>query len=148
MVKLALQISEALERVQEKKKADKLSDRKHKVNEASQQEVSEPARDMGEATRRSTARTEPPTRVVDQLHRGDHTTITDAIKAAKPGDRILVRPGLYKEGLVMDKPVEIMGDGDMSEVIIEDNDLQDNAKGAWGISENSKPKVKRARNLE
>jgi parallel beta-helix repeat protein len=32
--------------------------------------------------------------------------------------------------------------------IIEDNDLRDNAEGAWDISEDSKPKVKRARNLE
>lgn len=119
MVKLALQICDALERVHEKKKVQKPPDRKRKVSIVSEQEVSEPAHEMGEATPKSIARTEPPTRVVDQMHRGDHTTITDAIKAARPGDRILIRPGLYKEGLVMDKPVEIMGDGDMSEVIIE-----------------------------
>jgi parallel beta-helix repeat protein len=32
--------------------------------------------------------------------------------------------------------------------VIEDNDLHDNASGAWLISEDSKTKVKRARNLE
>lgn len=58
------------------------------------------------------------TLVVDQMHRGDHVTITEAIKAAKPGDRILVRPGLYEEGLVIDKPLEIIGDGELREVTI------------------------------
>ncbi|HEY5891736.1 MAG TPA: right-handed parallel beta-helix repeat-containing protein [Chthoniobacterales bacterium] len=66
-----------------------------------------------------TRKTEPPTRVVDALHRGDHTTLTEAIKAAKAGDRILIRPGLYKEGVVIDKPVEIVGDGEPGEVVIE-----------------------------
>ena len=40
-------------------------------------------------------KTEPPTHVVDALHRGDFTTISAAIEAAQPGDRIVVRPGLY-----------------------------------------------------
>lgn len=64
-------------------------------------------------------KTEPPTLVVDALHRGDYTTLTDALAAAKPGDRILVRPGLYAEGIVIDKPVEIIGDGELGEVVIE-----------------------------
>jgi parallel beta-helix repeat protein len=59
--------------------------------------------------------------VVDQLYRGDHLTLTGALKAAEPGDRILVRPGLYKEGIVINKPLEIIGDGELSEVIIEAN---------------------------
>jgi molecular chaperone DnaK (HSP70) len=59
------------------------------------------------------------TRVVDALCRGDHVTLNDALKVAKPGDRILVRPGLYKEGVVIDKPVEIIGEGDLGEVVIE-----------------------------
>ena len=45
------------------------------------------------------------------FQRGDFATVGAAIKAAKPGDRILVRPGLYEEGLVVDKPLEILGDG-------------------------------------
>ena len=53
------------------------------------------------------------------MHRGDHPTITDAVKAANPGDRILVRPGLYEEGLVMDKPLEIIGEGDRGEVVVQ-----------------------------
>ncbi|MGH9752498.1 MAG: right-handed parallel beta-helix repeat-containing protein [Blastocatellia bacterium] len=58
------------------------------------------------------------TLVVDQLHRGDYTTITKAVKAARPGMRIIVRPGLYEEGLVIDKPLEIIGDGEVGEVVI------------------------------
>jgi parallel beta-helix repeat protein len=57
--------------------------------------------------------------VVDAFHRGDFTTVANALKAAQAGDRILVRPGLYAEGIVIDKPVEIIGDGAPGEVILE-----------------------------
>ena len=43
----------------------------------------------------------------------------DAIEAATPGDRILVRPGLYDEALVVDKPLEILGDGPVSDIEIQ-----------------------------
>jgi parallel beta-helix repeat protein len=61
-------------------------------------------------------KTEPPTHVVDAYQRGDFATISAAIKAAHPGDRILVRPGLYQEGLVVDKPLEILGDGPVADI--------------------------------
>jgi parallel beta-helix repeat protein len=67
------------------------------------------------------AKNEPRTRIVDAFHRGDHATLTDALKAADPGDRILIRPGLYREGVVIDKPVEIIGDGEPGEVVVEGN---------------------------
>ena len=54
--------------------------------------------------------------------RGDFTTVSAAIKAAKPGDRILVRPGLYDEALVVDKPLEILGDGPVSDIEIRARD--------------------------
>jgi parallel beta-helix repeat protein len=79
----------------------------------------------GEAASQPTARSgpvdksEPPTHIVDQLHRGDFTNLTDAVAAAKPGDRIVVRPGLYREGIVIDKVVEIIGDGELGAVVIE-----------------------------
>lgn len=56
--------------------------------------------------------------IVDQMHRGDYATISDAISAAPPGSRILVRSGIYDEGLVIDKALEIEGDGKLGEVVI------------------------------
>ena len=56
--------------------------------------------------------------IVDQMHRGDYTTIKTAIAAAAPGSRILIRPGVYDEGLVIDKPLEIVGDGEIGDVVI------------------------------
>jgi F-box protein 11 len=75
------------------------------------------------APSRATARTElPPTHVVDPYHRGDFTTVNEAIKAARPGDRILIRPGLYLESLMIDKPMEIVGDGLTADIHIEARD--------------------------
>lgn len=75
------------------------------------------------ATGHITAKNEPPTHVVDAFPgRGGFTTVGAAIEAAKPGDRILVRPGLYEEGLVMDKPLEILGDGPIADIEIRARD--------------------------
>lgn len=65
------------------------------------------------------ARSSHKTHIVDQMHRGDFVTISEAIAAANPGDKILVRPGLYNEGLVIDKPLEITGDGDRADIIVQ-----------------------------
>ena len=64
-------------------------------------------------------KTKVPTLVVDALHRGDYATLTEALKAARPGTRILVRPGFYREGVVIDKPVEIVGDGEQPDIVFE-----------------------------
>ncbi len=124
--KLAVQIRDALERVQASEKPE--------VSRSAASVARRPADGMSvslsrdiismiesrESVRGPTAKTEPPTRVVDQMHRGDHLTITEAIKAANPGDRILVRPGLYQEGLVIDKPgLEIIGDGNLDDVVVQ-----------------------------
>jgi hypothetical protein len=61
----------------------------------------------------------PRTRVVDALGRGDHFTLTEALHAAGAGDQILVRPGLYMEGVVIDKPVEVIGEGELGQAVIE-----------------------------
>lgn len=58
------------------------------------------------------------THVVDVNGRGDFTTMRAAIRAAEPGDRISVRPGLYEERLVVDEPLEILGDGPVSKIEI------------------------------
>ncbi|MFL6213154.1 MAG: right-handed parallel beta-helix repeat-containing protein [Blastocatellia bacterium] len=71
------------------------------------------------AARGPVPKSEPPTVVVDALHRGDYATLTEALKEAKPGTRILVRPGLYKEGVLIDKPIEIVGDGERDDIVIE-----------------------------
>jgi F-box protein 11 len=67
---------------------------------------------------RATGRTEPPTHVVDAWGNGDFTTVKAAVKAARSGDRILVRPGQYDGGLVIEKPLEILGDGSVDEIVI------------------------------
>jgi F-box protein 11 len=43
--------------------------------------------------------------------RNVHSTISSALEIAKAGDVILVRPGVYTEPLIIDKPLEIIGVG-------------------------------------
>jgi F-box protein 11 len=78
-------------------------------------------------------RTEPPTLVVDQYGRADHTTITAAIKAAAPGSRIVVRPGLYEESLVVDKALEIIGQGDREDIVVQAHGNQNIVRFAANI---------------
>jgi len=56
--------------------------------------------------------------VVDSIGGGDYSTISNAINAAEDGDTILVHPGIYHEGLVIDKSLRILGDGDLGDVVI------------------------------
>ena len=49
---------------------------------------------------------------------GDFLTLTDAVRRAQAGSRLLVRPGIYHEGLVIDKSLEIVGDGALEEIIV------------------------------
>lgn len=57
--------------------------------------------------------------IVDINKNGDYVTIADAMKAANSGDKILIKPGLYRETLVIDKPINIIGDGNSNEIIIQ-----------------------------
>jgi hypothetical protein len=68
------------------------------------------------------ARPEPPTHIVDYTGRGEFLTIADAIKHAAPGDRIVVRQGIYREGLSVTKPLEIIGAGERHDTVIEARD--------------------------
>lgn len=120
LAKLAVQIRDALERVQVSPRPDAGATRRP----AEDMSVSLPPEiesmiEIGKATKGPAAKTEPPIRVVDPMHHGNHLTITEAIEAANPGDRILVRPGLYQEGLVIDKPLEIIGDGNLDDVVVQ-----------------------------
>ena len=61
----------------------------------------------------SNARKETPppnTVIVSTDGGGQYTTIGAALKAVQPGMRILVRPGVYNEALIIDKQVEIVAD--------------------------------------
>ena len=46
-------------------------------------------------------------------------TIGEALRRAAPGERILVQPGLYREELILDRPIELVGDGPLEHIIIE-----------------------------
>lgn len=48
-----------------------------------------------------------------------YTTISEAIRKAPPGTRILVRPGHYREGLVIEKQLEIAGEGNREDIVVE-----------------------------
>src|SRR5438552_3123738 len=41
----------------------------------------------------------------------DYTNLTDATRKAPSGARLLIRPGRYEEGVVLDRPLELIGDG-------------------------------------
>src|SRR5262249_12823056 len=53
---------------------------------------------------------------------GDFRTVTEAIRKAPPGSRILVRPGSYAEGIVLEKPLEIVGDGAREKIVFANPD--------------------------
>jgi F-box protein 11 len=120
---MATQIVEALERGEPAQRVEKAL--AARASEQSATSGAPASRASGVEVARSVSgpvpKTEPTTTVVDWLGRGDSVNLTQALAAAKPGARILVRPGLYKEGLVIDKPVEIVGDGEFGEVVIEAN---------------------------
>lgn len=77
--------------------------------------------------------------VVSASGDGDFTTINEAIKVARPGAQLLVRPGIYNESITIDKPLEIVGDGPVENIIIRSVDsnciqmLADQA-GALGLT--------------
>ncbi|NER34318.1 MAG: protein kinase [Oscillatoria sp. SIO1A7] len=57
--------------------------------------------------------------VVAKTGKADYRKISDAIKNAAPGARIKVRSGIYNESIIIDKPLEIVGDGEVEEIVIE-----------------------------
>ncbi len=56
---------------------------------------------------------------VDQYGQGDFRSIGEAMRAASPGSVIRVQPGLYQESLLMDKPLEILGDPSKGAVTVQ-----------------------------
>ena len=66
---------------------------------------------------------ERPRLVVDQTGQGDFRAIGEAIRAAVvSGTLITVKPGIYREALVIDREVEIVGEGDRAQVVVEATD--------------------------
>ena len=66
---------------------------------------------------------EPPRLVVDQSGHGHHRTIGEAIRASVvPGMLITVKPGIYREAMVIDRDVEIVGEGDRALIVVEATD--------------------------
>jgi F-box protein 11 len=57
--------------------------------------------------------------VVAQAGDGQARGIFEAVERAAPGTRIFVRPGVYREALKIDRPVEIIGEGPASGIILE-----------------------------
>jgi parallel beta-helix repeat protein len=51
--------------------------------------------------------------------RGDFTSIVGAVARAPGGARIVVHPGHYRESVRLDKPLEIIGTGNVEDIVIE-----------------------------
>ncbi|HEV2764655.1 MAG TPA: TIR domain-containing protein, partial [Pyrinomonadaceae bacterium] len=114
--RLARQIRDALPRVQSSK-----TPAAQPRASAESQPAAPPEKESSEQTaQRPSIRNEPPTCTVNQMpHRADFTTISEAIEKAVPGTKIIVQSGFYQEGLVMDKPLEIIGEGEPGEVVVQ-----------------------------
>ena len=56
--------------------------------------------------------------VVSAQGSGDYATIAEALANVAPGGRILVRPGVYEESIILDKRVNVVGDGPRDEVVV------------------------------
>eukprot|EP01063_Lacrimia_lanifica_P036807 TRINITY_DN7394_c0_g1_i1.p1 TRINITY_DN7394_c0_g1~~TRINITY_DN7394_c0_g1_i1.p1 ORF type:complete len:554 (+),score=170.15 TRINITY_DN7394_c0_g1_i1:105-1766(+) len=57
--------------------------------------------------------------VVDARGKGPFATISDALDASEPGDRVLVKPGVYKECITVGNGVTLEADGKSGTVVIE-----------------------------
>ncbi|HEX8556649.1 MAG TPA: right-handed parallel beta-helix repeat-containing protein [Pyrinomonadaceae bacterium] len=49
---------------------------------------------------------------------GDFASINEALAYVAPGGRVLVRPGVYEEGILLDKRVNVVGDGPRDEIVV------------------------------
>ena len=57
--------------------------------------------------------------IVDKKGQGDFNTISEAVKAANSNDKIIVLSGTYLEHVNINRTIEISGDGNLGEVILE-----------------------------
>lgn len=77
-----------------------------------------------------------PTFIVAQRGGGQFTSINQAIQNAPPNARILVRPGTYNEGIVLNKPISIIGDGPLEQIIVQ------NARGNCIVMQTTRATVR------
>lgn len=49
---------------------------------------------------------------------GDFTSIGEALQNAAPNSRLVVREGLYHESILLDKNIEILGDGAVEKIVV------------------------------
>jgi F-box protein 11 len=71
-----------------------------------------------EERRRPATQNEPETLVVDAWGRKGSKSLGETIRRAPAGARILIHPGVYEEALVIDKPLEILGQGEHEDILI------------------------------
>jgi len=50
---------------------------------------------------------------------GTHPNLTEAVLSATPGARIFIGPGIYRESIVLDKPLQLIGQGPRENIIVE-----------------------------
>lgn len=50
---------------------------------------------------------------------GDASSIDQAVRMAREGDVVLVRPGIYRESVVLRRDVAVVGDGDRDSIILD-----------------------------
>ena len=62
------------------------------------------------------------TLVVDPSDPACHRTVGAAVEASRPGDRVLVRPGHYRESVIVAKALGIEGDGERETIVVEGPD--------------------------
>ncbi|GER90480.1 hypothetical protein KDW_46420 [Dictyobacter vulcani] len=60
--------------------------------------------------------------IVAQQGGGDYTSLSEAIQQAEPGTFIFLREGIYKENIILDKPIEIIANGPREQVVLESAD--------------------------
>ncbi len=56
--------------------------------------------------------------IVSANGNGDFARIGEALRNVAPDSRLTIRPGLYNESLIVDKNVEIIGDGAVEDIVI------------------------------
>jgi hypothetical protein len=62
--------------------------------------------------------------IVAQDGSGDHTSVIAAVSAAAPGDRIVIKPGRYRDTIRIDKSLEIIGDGPVDDIVVAPHDAR------------------------